>query len=90
MQTVARVRYLSGNSNDSSARNCRWLEFTYNTINPSTQYQNGVDMHLDWGASQFLTKQWQVGLVGYLYKEIGAATAAPAIASAAFSRGCSE
>jgi hypothetical protein len=71
MQTVARVRYLSGNSNDSSARNCRWLEFTYNTINPSTQYQNGVDMHLDWGASHFLTKQWQVGLVGYLYKEIG-------------------
>ena len=47
------------------------LGFTYNFINPSTQYQNGVDMHLDWGASQFLTKQWQVGLVGYLYQEIG-------------------
>jgi hypothetical protein len=47
------------------------LGFTYNTINPSTQYQNGVDMHLDWGASQFVTKQWQVGLVGYLYQEIG-------------------
>jgi hypothetical protein len=26
--------------------------------NRSTQYQNGVDMHLDWGASQFLTKQF--------------------------------
>ncbi|MET4803246.1 transporter [Bradyrhizobium sp. LB11.1] len=47
------------------------LGFTYNFVNPSTQYQNGVDMHLDWGASQFLTKQWQVGLVGYLYQEIG-------------------
>jgi hypothetical protein len=47
------------------------LGFTYNFINPSTQYQNGVDMHLDWGVSQFLTKQWQVGLVGYLYQEIG-------------------
>ena len=47
------------------------LGFTYNFINPSTQYQNGVDMHLDWGASQFLTKQWQVGLVGYVYQEIG-------------------
>jgi hypothetical protein len=47
------------------------LGFTYNFINPATQYQNGVDMHLDWGASQFLTKQWQVGLVGYLYQEIG-------------------
>jgi hypothetical protein len=47
------------------------LGFTYNFINPATQYQNGVDMHLDWGASQFLTKQVQVGLVGYVYQEIG-------------------
>jgi len=47
------------------------LGFTYNFVNPATQYQNGVDMHLDWGVSQFLTKQWQVGLVGYLYPEIG-------------------
>jgi hypothetical protein len=46
------------------------LGFTYNFMNPSTQYQNGVDMHLDWGASQFLTKQVQVGLVGYLYNQI--------------------
>jgi hypothetical protein len=27
------------------------LGFTYNFVNPATQYQNGVDMHLDWGAS---------------------------------------
>jgi hypothetical protein len=47
------------------------LGFTYNFINTATQYQNGVDMHFDWGASQFLTKQWQVGLVGYVYQEIG-------------------
>jgi len=47
------------------------LGFTYNTTNQSTQYQNGVDMHFDWGASQFLTKQFQVGLVGYVYDEIG-------------------
>jgi hypothetical protein len=46
------------------------LGFTYNFLNQSTQYQNGVDMHLDWGASQFLTKQVQVGLVGYLYNQI--------------------
>jgi hypothetical protein len=25
---------------------------TYNFINPSTQYQNGIDAHIDWGASQ--------------------------------------
>jgi hypothetical protein len=44
---------------------------TYNLTNPSTNYQNGVDWHLDWELSQFLTQQVQVGLVGYVYKEIG-------------------
>lgn len=47
------------------------LGFTYNFTNPDTQYQSGVDLHFDWGASQFLTKQVQVGMVGYIYKEIG-------------------
>jgi hypothetical protein len=46
------------------------LGFTYNLLNPSTQYQNGVDMHLDWAASQFLTKQIMIGLVGYVYDEL--------------------
>ncbi len=44
--------------------------FTYNLINPSTNYQNGVDWHLDWGASQFLSKQLLVGAVGYFYDQI--------------------
>src|SRR5262245_31500762 len=44
---------------------------TYNFTNPSTNYQNGVDWHLDWAASQFLSKQFSVGVVGYVYKEIG-------------------
>jgi hypothetical protein len=47
------------------------LGFTYNSTNPSTLYKNGVDMHFDWGASQFVTKQLQIGVVGYLYDEIG-------------------
>jgi hypothetical protein len=47
------------------------LGLTYNFKNPDTQYQNGVDLHLDWGASQFLSKQVLVGVVGYAYKEIG-------------------
>jgi hypothetical protein len=47
------------------------LGFTYNFKNTATQYQNGVDMHFDWGASQFLSKQVLAGLVGYVYKEIG-------------------
>ena len=45
---------------------------TGNFANTSTNYQNGIDWHLDWGASQFLTKQWQIGLVGYFYKQITA------------------
>src|SRR5262249_22470578 len=44
---------------------------TYNFTNPDTQYKNGIDFHLDWGASQFLTKQLLVGLVGYVYQELG-------------------
>ena len=47
------------------------LGFTYNFINDSTQYQSGVDLHFDWGASQFVSKQVMVGLVGYAYKELG-------------------
>jgi hypothetical protein len=43
---------------------------TGNFENPSTNYTSGVDWHLDWGASQFLTKQVLVGLVGYVYDQI--------------------
>ena len=46
------------------------LGFTYNFENEHTQYQNGVDMHLDWATSKFVTKQLQLGLVGYAYKQI--------------------
>ena len=43
---------------------------TYNFENPDTEYQNGIDFHLDLGASQFLSEQWHIGLVGYLYQQI--------------------
>jgi hypothetical protein len=43
---------------------------TYNLVNPSTDYQNGIDWHLDWGASQFLTKTLQIGAVGYVYNQL--------------------
>jgi len=46
------------------------LGFTYNFINPMTQYQNGIDAHFDWAASHFLTPQWQVGAVGYVYEQL--------------------
>ena len=45
--------------------------FTYNFENPDTNYRNGLDWHVDWGASQFLNKQTFVGLVGYLYNQLG-------------------
>jgi hypothetical protein len=46
------------------------LGFTYNFKNTQTQYQSGVDMHFDWGASQFLNQQVHVGLVGYAYQQL--------------------
>jgi hypothetical protein len=49
---------------------------TGNFENTSTNYQNGIDWHLDWGVSQFLSKQWQIGAVGYVYKQITADTGA--------------
>ena len=44
--------------------------FTYNFKNPDTQYQSGIDFHIDWGMSQFLSKQVHVGFVGYAYQQI--------------------
>src|SRR5262245_10397503 len=43
---------------------------TYNWTNPSTNYKNGIDFHLDWGASQFLSKQFFLGAVGYVYQQL--------------------
>jgi hypothetical protein len=43
---------------------------TYNLINWATQYKNGIDAHLDWGASQFLSASLQVGAVGYVYDQL--------------------
>ena len=43
---------------------------TYNFKNQDTQYRNGIDFHVDWGASQFLSKQFFVGLVGYAYQQV--------------------
>ncbi len=44
--------------------------FTYNLENPSTQYKNGVDFHLDYAISQFLSEHFHVGVVGYLYNQL--------------------
>jgi hypothetical protein len=44
--------------------------FTYNFVNPSTNYQNGVDFHMDLAAAQFLSKQVFIGAVGYIYDQV--------------------
>jgi hypothetical protein len=49
----------------------------YNFVNPSSNYQNGTDWYLDWAASQFLTKQLHVGLVGYFYRQLTADRGCP-------------
>ena len=45
---------------------------TYNFNNPVTNYRSGVDWHLDWGASQFVSKRVHIGLVGYVYQQLTA------------------
>jgi hypothetical protein len=48
------------------------LGFTENFRNPSTDYTNGTDAHLDLGAAQFLTERFFVGVVGYYYHQLTA------------------
>jgi hypothetical protein len=55
-----------GNGREFSAT----LGFTYNFENPDTDYQNGIDAHLDLGASQFVTDQMHIGLVGYVFYQL--------------------
>jgi hypothetical protein len=45
---------------------------TYNLKNTWTEYQNGIDSHIDWGASKFLWKDLHIGLVGYYYQQLTA------------------
>jgi hypothetical protein len=48
------------------------IGLTYNGMNTSTNYQNGVDSHVDWDVSQALGANWQVGLAGYVYYQLTA------------------
>ena len=43
---------------------------TYNWQNTHTDYKNGVDSHLDWALSQFLSASWELGIVGYVYYQL--------------------
>ena len=48
------------------------LGATYNWMNSQTNYQNGIDSHLDWSVSQFVSQNWQVGIAGYGYYQLTA------------------
>jgi hypothetical protein len=43
---------------------------TYSAMNPYLQYQNGIDFHVDWAVSQFVTKSVLVGLTGYYFQQL--------------------
>lgn len=59
---------------------------TYNFENPDTSYRNGIDWHLDWGVSQFLSKQFHFGAVGYFYNQLTADSGALPILGGNYSR----
>ena len=60
--------------------------FTYNFMNPITQYQSGIDMHLELSASQYVTERLSLGVVGYLYNQITGDSGAGARLGAFMSR----
>ena len=43
---------------------------TYSGTNDDLQYQNGIDFHIDWAASQFISKNVHVGLAGYYFQQL--------------------
>jgi hypothetical protein len=55
------------------------LGFTYNLENPDTDYKNGVSAHLDWAASQFFSRSFHLGLVGYFYHQLTGDSGAGAV-----------
>ena len=52
---------------------------TYNFINPTTQYQSGVDAHLDVGLSYSLSDNFYVGAAGYFFKQVSPDTGGSAL-----------
>ena len=43
---------------------------TYNWENTHTDYKNGIDSHLDWAASRFVSPNWELGVAGYVYYQL--------------------
>ena len=43
---------------------------TYNFENSDTNYQNGIDGHIDWGASRFISETLNIGVAGYFFHQL--------------------
>ncbi len=52
---------------------------TYNFENSDTDYKNGIDGHIDWGASRFISETLNIGVAGYFYHQLSGDSGAGAI-----------
>lgn len=52
---------------------------TYNFENSDTDYTNGEAIHIDWAISKFVSEKWQLGAVGFAYKQFSDDKGAPDI-----------
>ena len=43
---------------------------TYSGPNTTLQYQNGIDAHVDWAVSQFISKSVHIGMAGYYFQQL--------------------
>ena len=43
---------------------------TFNQENSATNYRTGNEFHLEWAATQNLSKELSIGLVGYFYRQL--------------------
>jgi hypothetical protein len=46
------------------------LGFTGNFENTHTHYTSGIDAHLDWAVSEFVSPQFHAGVAGYFYRQL--------------------
>lgn len=44
--------------------------FTFNGENPKTDYRTGTEFHVEWAVTQFLSKDFSVGIAGYHYEQL--------------------
>lgn len=43
---------------------------TFNWTNTATHYKTGNEFHVEWGISQYLSKDFSVGVIGYHYQQL--------------------